>query len=207
MVTLFLIKEGRIYNGEKTASSKSGAGEEERDFFLPLCFLVPEERGLRAPLKGAPETGTSRGYHCRPQRRAWDAKDAAAATKKPVCKHRSLSTAPLPGGCAARQCQGPMIQGQLPQENTRCTSGCCNVTSASATAGLPRICTPPFPQPEWAREPEPAAPLTPSCLSKEQTSSGNLHAEAGPIPKLNPGSCVNKEEKGKCLSAASGGAD
>ena len=27
MVTLFLTKEGRIYNGEKTASSISGAGK------------------------------------------------------------------------------------------------------------------------------------------------------------------------------------
>ena len=27
MVTLFLIKEARIYNGEKTASSMSGAGK------------------------------------------------------------------------------------------------------------------------------------------------------------------------------------
>ena len=40
-----------------------------------------EERGLRAPLKGAPETGASHGYQRRPQRRAWDAKAAAAATK------------------------------------------------------------------------------------------------------------------------------
>ena len=36
---------------------KSGAAEEAGDFFLPLCFLVREERGLRAPLKGTPETG------------------------------------------------------------------------------------------------------------------------------------------------------
>ena len=42
---------------------------------------------------------------------------------------------PAPGVCAARHCQGPMIQGQLPQENTRRVSGCCNITPASATAG------------------------------------------------------------------------
>ena len=36
---------------------------------------------------------------------------------------------------------------------------------------------------------------------------GNLHAEVGPKPKLNPGSCANKEEKGKFLPAASGGVD
>ena len=37
--------------------------------------------------------------------------------------------------------------------------------------------------------------------------SGNLHAEAGANPKLNPGSCANKEEKGKFLRAASEAAD
>ena len=95
----------------RESGKKSGAAEEARDFFLPLCFLVREERGLRALLKGAPETGMSRGYQCGPQRRALDAKVAAAATKKPVCKHRSLSTQLLPGACAARHCQGPVIQG------------------------------------------------------------------------------------------------
>ena len=54
----------------RESGKKSGAAEEARDFFLPLCFLVSEERGLRALLKGAPETGTSRGYQHRPQRRA-----------------------------------------------------------------------------------------------------------------------------------------
>ena len=42
----------------RESRKKSRAAEETRDFFLPLCFLVPEERGLRAQLKGAPETGT-----------------------------------------------------------------------------------------------------------------------------------------------------
>ena len=47
---------------------KSGAAEEARDFFLPLCFLVrEEERGLRAQLKRAPETGVSRGYQHGPR--------------------------------------------------------------------------------------------------------------------------------------------
>ena len=152
--------------------------------------------------------GVSRSYQREHQRRAWDAKAAAAATKKPVCEHRSVSTLPLLGACAAHHCQGPMIQGQLPWENTQCASGCCNVTPASAAADSPRIRTPPSPsQPEWARAPEAAASLTPSCLSEEQMPSGNLHAEAGPNPKLNPGSCANKEEKGKFLPAASGAAD
>ena len=105
----------------RESRKKSGDAEEARDFFLPLWSLVREERGLRALLKQAPETGVSRGYQRGPQRRAWDAKAAAVATKKPVCKHRSLSTPPLLGACAACHCQGPVIQGQLPRENTRHT--------------------------------------------------------------------------------------
>ena len=54
----------------RESGKRSGAAEEARDFFLPLCFLVREERGLRAPLKGAPETGMSRSYERGPQRRA-----------------------------------------------------------------------------------------------------------------------------------------
>ena len=54
----------------RESGKQSGAAKETRDFFLPLCFLVHEERGLRAPLKGAPETGTSHGYQRGPQRRA-----------------------------------------------------------------------------------------------------------------------------------------
>ena len=169
-------------------------------------FRVREERGFRAPLKGSPEMGTSCGYQRGPQRQAWYAK-AAGATKKPVCEHTSLSTPPLLGACAARHCQGPVIQGQIPRENTRRASGWCNVMPTSAATGSPRICALPSPRPERARDPESAAPLTPSCVSKEQTTSGDLHAEAGPNPKLNPGSCANKEEKGKSLPAASGAAD
>ena len=58
-----------------------------------------------------------------------------------------------------------------------------------------------------SQSPESAAPLTPSCPSEEQMPSGDLHAEAGPNPKLNPGGCKNKEEKGKFLPVASGAAD
>ena len=75
-------------------------------------------------------------------------KAAAATTKKPVCKHRSLSTPPLLGACAACHCQGPVIQGQLPGENTRHASGCCNVMVASAATGSPRIPYPFLPWPE-----------------------------------------------------------
>ena len=54
----------------RESGKKSGAAEEARHFFLPLCFLVCEERGLRAPLKGAPETGASHSHQRGPQRRA-----------------------------------------------------------------------------------------------------------------------------------------
>ena len=176
----------------RESGKKSGAAKEATDFFLPLYFLVREERGLRAPLKGAPETGASRGYQRGLQRQAWDAKAAAAATKKPVCKHRSLSTPPLLGACAAHHCRGPVIQGQLSLENTQHASGCCNVMPGSAATGCPTFHTPPSPEPDWARAPEAAAPLTLFCLSKEQMPSGHLHAEAGPNPKLNPRSYANK---------------
>ena len=122
----------------RESGKNSGHVGEARDH----CFGVHEERGFRAPPKRAPETGTSRGYQRGPQRQAWDAKAAAAATKKPVCKHRSLSTPPLLGACAARHCQGPVIQGQLPWKNTRCASGWCNVMPSCR----------PLP-PEWARAP------------------------------------------------------
>ena len=123
---------------------RPGPAEETRDH----CFRVCKERGFRAPPKRTPEMGASRGYQRGCQRQAGDAKAAAATTKKPVCEHRSLSTPPLPGACAACHCQGPVIQGQLPWDNTRRASGWCNVIPASATAGLPRIRTPPFPLPE-----------------------------------------------------------
>ena len=54
----------------RESGKRSGTAEKAKDFFLPLCFLVREERGLRAPLKGAPETGASRGCQRGPQRRA-----------------------------------------------------------------------------------------------------------------------------------------
>ena len=65
----------------------------------------------------------------------------------------------------------------------------------------PTFRTPPSPglnEPESPNQPI----LTPSCLGEEQTPEGNLHAEAGPNPKLNTRSCENKGEKGKSLRAA-----
>ena len=132
----------------RESGKKSAAAKEARDFFLPLCFAARRERGFRAPPKRTPETGVSRGHQRGPQRQAGDAKAAAAATMKPVCEHRSLSTPPLPGACAARHCQGPVNQGQPPRENALRASGCCNVTPASAATGSSRIHTPPSPRPE-----------------------------------------------------------
>ena len=139
--------------------------------------------------------GASRGYQRGPQRRAWNTKAAAAATKKPVCEHRSLSTPPLLGACAARHCQGPVIQGQLPQEIARRASGWCNVTLASAAAGSPRIRTPPFPRPEWARAPEAAAPLTLSW-AKNRCPQATYMKRRGQIQSWTPGAVRTKTRKG-----------
>ena len=62
-----------------------------------------------------------------------------------MCKHRSLATPPLLGACAAFHCQVPVIQGQLPRENTQNASGCCNVMPVSAAAGSPCILYPSLP--------------------------------------------------------------
>ena len=147
-----------------------GTAEGARDFFLPLCFLVHKERGLRLPHKRAPQTGASRGYQCGPQRGAWDAKAVAAATKKPVCKHRSLSTPTLQGACAANHCQDPVIQGQLPQENTGCTSSCCNVTLDSAATGSPRTLYPSIPLDWVSQSPRISCSFNPA-LSQWRTHS------------------------------------
>ena len=100
--------------------------------------------------------GASRGYQHGPQRRARDAKAAAAATKKPVCEPRSLSTPALPGASAAHHCQAPVIQGQLPRENTQCLrllqlhTGLCHRRLAPHSVALP---------PSGLSEPEPPKQL------------------------------------------------
>ena len=58
-----------------------------------------------------------------------------------------------------------------------------------------------------SESPNQLLPLTRSCLHEKQMPEGDLHAEAGPNPKLNTSSCANKEVKGKFLCAASGVAD
>ena len=180
----------------RESGKQSAAAEEARDVFLPLCFLLHEERGFRAPPKRAPEMGASRGYQRGLQRRAGDAKAAAAATKKPVCEHRSLSTPPLLGASAARHCQGPVIQEQLPRENALHVSGWCNVMRASDAAGSPRIHTPHSPRPEWARAPESAAPLTPFCLSGNRRPQATYTQRRVQIQSWIWGAVRTKKRKG-----------
>ena len=84
----------------------------------------------------------SRGYQHRHQRLAWNTKAAAEATKKPMWKHRSLSTPPLLEACAAHHCQSPVNQGHLPWENTRCASGWFNITPHSVPLPPPSLSEP-----------------------------------------------------------------
>ena len=57
------------------------------------------------------------------------------------------------------------------------------------------------------QEPPVSSCFNPVLSGREQMPEGDLHAEVGPKPKLNPRSCANKEEKGKFLCAASGAVD
>ena len=54
----------------RESGKNSGPAEEARDFFLLLCSLLHEERGLRVLLKRAPETAVSHSSQRGPQRRA-----------------------------------------------------------------------------------------------------------------------------------------
>ena len=139
--------------------------------------------------------GKSHGYQHRPQRQAWNAKAAAAATKKPECKHRSPSTPPLLGACAAHHYLGPVIQGQLPWENTRWPSGCCNIMPASVTTGSPRILYP-FLSLGWvSQSPLISCSFNPILSGWEQMPSGDLYAEAEPIQSWTPGAVWKKKRK------------
>ena len=130
----------------RESGKKSGAAEEARDFFLPLCFLVREERGLRAPPKRTPETGASRGYHRRTPETVMRHSGCCCCHQEPCVQAqvtiytsppRSLCSPPLPGS------RDP---GTSSLVKTQHASGCCNVMLASAAAGLPRIhLTPPPP--------------------------------------------------------------
>ena len=119
--------------------------------------------------------GGSHSYQCRHQRWAWDTMVAATATKETVCKHRSLSTPPLTGAYAAHLWQGPVIQGQLPQENTWRDSGCCNITLASVTASLPHLRYPSL-SPDWVSQ----SPLMGTDALRWPTGRGAAKSKAEP---------------------------
>ena len=159
---------GESQLARRESGKKSGPAKEARDH----CFSVCQERGFlpHVPTKGralpnqAPQTGASCGYQLRPQRRAWNANTAAVATKN-LCASTGHYQPPPPlppGACAARHCQDPEIQGELPWENTWCTSGCCNVMLASAAAGspcIPIMTTVPLPLPSLSEQESTNQPL------------------------------------------------
>ena len=51
----------------RESGKKSGTAKEARDFSLPLCFGVREDRGLRAPLKGARESAQAAAISAHPE--------------------------------------------------------------------------------------------------------------------------------------------
>ena len=146
------------------------------------------------------------GYQRGHQRLAWNAKVAASATKKPVCKHRSLSTT-LPGPCAAHHCQGPMIKKQLPQENTLHASGYCNITSASATAGSLHVPYPSLPLAWVSQNPLLSRSFNPLLSGQRTDARGRPTCRGGAKSKAEPRSCANKEKKGMFLHSGSGAVD
>ena len=113
-----------------------------------------------------------------------------------MCKHRSLATPPLPGACATHHCQGPVIQGQLPRENTRCASGCCNVMLASASAGSPHILYPSLPPARVSQSPLISRCCNPVLAGREQKPEGNLHTKGGAKTKVEPQElCEQRRER------------
>ena len=150
----------------RESRKKSGPAQEARDH----CFRV-HRRGDSFPM--CPQKAE---YHLSKLQR-WA--QAAAISSDPRDGHETLrlllppprilcaTTGHYPhphppGACAARHCQGPVIQGQLPWENTWHASGCCNVMAASATAGSPRISimtTVPHPLPGLSEQECPNQPL------------------------------------------------
>ena len=85
-----------------------------------------------------------------------------------MCEHRSLSTPPLPGACAARHCQAPVIQGQLPQENARRASGWCNARLCRCRLA-PHLY--PSPPPAWLSQSPRSSCLFNPVLSEWRTDA------------------------------------
>ena len=118
--------------------------------------------------------------------------------KKPVCKHRSLSTPPLPRACAARHCQGPVIQGQLP--STSLGEHTLSIRLLQHHTGLcRRRLTPhsiPLPSPAWVSQ----CPLI-SCYFNPVLSAKNRRPQATymqrrvQIQSWTPGAVRTKKRK------------
>ena len=120
--------------------------------------ISADPRGGREPWLSArtPEMGASHGCQRGPQRRAGDARAAAATTKKPVCEHRSLSTPPLLGACAARAAGLPWSWDNFPGR----THGAPQAAATSRRPLPPQACPTSVPlPPPGLSEPEPTKQL------------------------------------------------
>ena len=60
-----------------------------------------------------------------------------------------------PGVCAACHCQCPVIQGQLPQENTWCTSAVAMDSAAAGSPHIPIMTSVPLPPPSLSEQEPP----------------------------------------------------
>ena len=139
--------------------------------------------------------GTSCCYQRGPQRRAWNTKAATTATKKPVCKNRSLSTLPLPGACAAHHCQGPTIKGQFPRR----THGMPQAVAMSCwplPPGSPRIPYPSLPPASVSQSPLISCSLTLSCLGGNRCPQATYMQRWGQTQSWTPGAVRTKKRKG-----------
>ena len=101
---------------------------------------------------------------------------------------RTLCSPPLPGSCDPQtsSLREHMARLRLLQRHA---SLCCLRLAPHSVLLLPTGLSDP-------QAPKSSASLTPSCLGEEQMPEGDLHAKAGPNPKLNPKSCVKKNRKG-----------
>ena len=108
---------------------------------------------------------------------------------------------PLPGACGACHCQGPKIQGQLcgrTHSTPQAVAMSCQPLPLQARPTIPIMTTVPLPPPSLS-EPDPliSCCFNPVLSGWAQMPEGDLHAEAGPKPKLNPRSCAKKRRKRK----------
>ena len=119
-----------------------------------------------------------------------------------MCKHRSLSTPPFLGACAAHHCQGPVMQGQLPRENTRHASGCCNVTPASAATGSSCIPYPSIPTTLVSQSPLISCYFNPILSERRTNALRRPTCRGGAKSKTEPqGLCEQIREREISLSS------